>query len=56
VRYQWKVAGKSVKGATGSTFKVPSSAKGKRVSVVVTGSRAGYTTKAVSKSMTTLIR
>ncbi|MFI8526378.1 hypothetical protein ACIGB8_18105 [Promicromonospora sukumoe] len=56
VKYQWKVAGKVVKGATGSTFKVPSSAKGKRVSVVVTGSRAGYTTKALSKSMTTLIR
>ncbi|MGW2092040.1 hypothetical protein [Promicromonospora sukumoe] len=56
VKYQWKVAGKSVKGATGSTFKVPTSARGKRVAVVVTGSSAGYTTKTVTKSMTTLIR
>lgn len=56
VKYQWKVAGKVVKGATSSTFKVPSSAKGKRVAVVVTGYRAGYTAKAVSRSMTTLIR
>ncbi|MFI9485273.1 hypothetical protein ACIG47_02695 [Promicromonospora sp. NPDC052451] len=48
VKYQWKVGGVVVKGATGSSFKVPVSAKGKRIVVVVTGSRAGYTTRTVS--------
>jgi hypothetical protein len=56
VKYQWKVAGRPVAGATRSTFTVPSSARGKRVAVVVTGSLAGYTTKSVSQSMTSLIR
>jgi hypothetical protein len=56
VKYQWKVAGRSVEGATRSTFRVPSSARGKRVAVVVTGSLAGYTTKSVSRSMTSVIR
>jgi hypothetical protein len=55
VTHQWKIDGRSVAGATRSTFRVPTSARGKRVSVVVTGSLAGYTTKSVSKS-TGLIR
>ncbi|MFC4629255.1 hypothetical protein ACFO6V_13490 [Promicromonospora alba] len=55
VTHQWKIDGRAVAGATRSTFRVPTSARGKRVSVVVTGSLAGYTTKSVSKS-TGLIR
>jgi hypothetical protein len=55
VTHQWKIDGRSVAGATRSTFTVPTSARGKRVSVVVTGSLAGYTTKSVSQS-TGLIR
>ncbi|MFD6141589.1 hypothetical protein [Promicromonospora sp. NPDC060271] len=55
VTHQWKIDGRSVEGATRSTFRVPTSARGKRVSVVVTGSLAGYTTKSVSQS-TGLIR
>jgi hypothetical protein len=55
VTHQWKIDGRSVEGATRSTFRVPTSARGKRVSVVVTGSLAGYTTKSVSRS-TGLIR
>jgi hypothetical protein len=50
VKYQWKVGGLAVKGATGSSFTVPASARGKRVAVVVTGSRIGYTTRTVSTS------
>jgi hypothetical protein len=49
-RFRWKVAGRSVEGATRSTLRVPTPARGKRVSVVVTGSLAGYTTKSVSQS------
>lgn len=54
--YQWKVDGKSVKGATRSFFKVPSSARGKRVTVVVTGSASGYTTKVVSRTTTNTMK
>ncbi|MFJ3403155.1 hypothetical protein [Promicromonospora sp. NPDC090134] len=56
VKYQWKVGGVAVKGATNYYFKVPASAKGKRVAVVVTGSRTGYTTKTVTSALTSVVR
>ncbi|MFD7308295.1 hypothetical protein [Promicromonospora sp. NPDC059942] len=56
VKYQWKVGGVAVKGATNYFFKVPASAKGKRVAVVVTGSRTGYTTKTVTSALTSAVR
>ena len=37
VKYQWYLSGKAVVGATKSTYKVPATAKGKSVSVKVTG-------------------
>lgn len=37
VHYQWYLSGKAVAGATKSTYKVPTSATGKAVSVKVTG-------------------
>lgn len=40
--YAWLADGKAVKGATRSTFKIPSSLKAKRLSVRVTGVRSGY--------------
>ena len=42
ISYQWLQDGKLIKGATGSTFKVPSTLKGKKVSVRVTQSETGY--------------
>jgi len=54
--YQWKVGSTSIKGATRSFFKVPSSARGKRVTVVVTGSASGYTTKVVSRTTTNTMK
>lgn len=42
--FQWYVAGKSVKGATRSTWAVPASAHGKKITVKVTGKRSGYKT------------
>lgn len=56
VRYQWKVGGKAVKGATRSSFKIPASAKGKTVTYVVKGSRSGYTTKAVTSAAVRAVR
>ncbi|MFT3942417.1 MAG: leucine-rich repeat domain-containing protein [Ancrocorticia sp.] len=46
--YQWYASGKKIKGATGSTFVVTTAQLGERITVKVTGSKAGYTT--VSKT------
>jgi hypothetical protein len=56
VKYQWKVGGVAVRGATGSAFTLPASARGKRVTVVITGSRLGYTTRTVTAAPTNVIR
>ncbi|GHH69337.1 hypothetical protein GCM10017772_14140 [Promicromonospora soli] len=56
VRYQWKVGGVAVRGATDYLFRVPASARGKRIVVTVTGLRAGYTTKTVTAEPTSVIR
>jgi hypothetical protein len=42
VTYQWFIGTKKVTGATKSSFKVPSSAKGKKVHCVVTASAPGF--------------
>ncbi|MEV0949734.1 hypothetical protein [Promicromonospora sp. NPDC050249] len=56
VRYQWKVGGVAVPGATYYRFRVPASARGKQVTVVVTGSRAGYANKTVYSPLSGTIR
>ena len=50
--YRWKVDGHAVSGAAGgsNTFKIPRSARGKRITVAVTGRLAGYTS--VTKAST----
>ena len=42
--YQWFVNGKAIKGATKAKLKLTKKLKGKKVTVQVTGSAAGYTT------------
>lgn len=42
--YRWLVSGKSVAGATKSTFTVKSSYRGKSITVKVTGKKAGFST------------
>jgi 5'-nucleotidase len=50
--YQWKLNGKAIKGATASSYKLPKSAKGKKLSVTVTASRDGFVTaSATSKAV-----
>ncbi len=56
VKYQWKVGGVVVRGETDYWFKVPASAKGKRIAVVVTGSKTGYVTKTVTSALTSVVR
>lgn len=41
--YRWLRDGKTIDGATGSRYKLKSADKGHRVSVVLTGSKSGYT-------------
>lgn len=48
--YQWKANGAAIPGATASTLTVPGQAKGKTITVTVTGSRVGYQT--ISKTST----
>ncbi|MFD5215763.1 cell wall-binding repeat-containing protein [Microbacterium sp. NPDC058345] len=42
-RYQWLANGSPIRGATSATLRLTASQAGKRISVRVTGSKAGYT-------------
>ncbi|RIJ67039.1 DUF5011 domain-containing protein [Nakamurella silvestris] len=52
--YQWLVDGTELSGATGSSLIVPASAVGRKLSVLVTGSAASYTTKYALSAATTV--
>ncbi|WP_285100585.1 hypothetical protein [Promicromonospora sp. MEB111] len=52
VKYVWKANGTTISTRTSSTFVVPASAKGKRLTVTVIGTRTGYTTRSVASSTT----
>ncbi len=54
--YQWRAGTRALPGATGQTYKLPASAKGKKISVVVTGSKAGYTTVSKTSAATAKVR
>jgi hypothetical protein len=49
-KYQWYNNGKKIKKATKSTYKLPSSAKGDKITVKVTGKKTGFATKTVASS------
>ena len=42
-RYQWYGNGKVIRGATGTSYKLPASQIGKKISVKITATRAGFT-------------
>ena len=50
--YRWYANGKAIKSATKTTYFVPASLRGKKITVQVTGKKAGYTT-VVKKSKAT---
>ncbi|MEU5398290.1 cell surface protein [Streptomyces sp. NPDC005963] len=54
--YQWKADGKDVPKATGSTFTVPASLLGKKVSVTVTARRTGHPSGTATSTTTTVAR
>ena len=52
VSYQWLRSGKAIKGATKPSYKLTSKDKRKKITVKVTGKKAGYTTKSVVSKAT----
>lgn len=50
VTYRWKANGNPIAGATARTYKIPSRLHGDKLTVTVTGTRAGYTTKSVTSA------
>jgi len=54
--YQWYANGKSIKGATHSTWKLAKAQKGKKITVKVTGSRVGYTKVTLASKATAKVK
>jgi putative cell wall-binding protein len=54
-RYQWLANGAAISGATGSTLTVTTGMVGKRLSVRVTGSKSGYTTRTTTSAATAAV-
>ncbi|WP_423494747.1 cell wall-binding repeat-containing protein [Microbacterium esteraromaticum] len=54
-RYQWLANGAAISGATGSTLSVTAGMAGKRLSVRVTGSNSGYTTRTMTSASTAVV-
>lgn len=50
--YQWRANGKNIKGATKSTYTADGAVKGKKISVVVTGKKVGFTTVSQTSAST----
>ena len=56
VTYTWRADGVLIDMRTSNRFVIPAQARGKRLTVAVVGSRAGYTTKSVASYRTSAIR
>lgn len=54
--YQWYRNGKRISGATKATYKLTRASKGKRITVRVTGRKAGYAAIARTSARTTRVR
>ena len=52
LRYQWQANGKNIPQATGQKFTPHASQRGQKISVRVTGSKAGYTSKSKTSDAT----
>ncbi|PVZ52595.1 hypothetical protein [Arthrobacter sp. H-02-3] len=50
--YQWKANGVSITGATAATYKLTTAQAGKTITVTVTGTKTGYTTKSKTSAAT----
>ncbi len=54
--YQWRANGHNISGATRSTYVISTSRVGQRITVTVTGRRAGYVTKSRGSSSTAVVK
>ena len=54
--YQWYRSGKVISGATKSSYKLVAADKGKTLTVKVTGTKAGYATKAKTSAKTVKVK
>ncbi|MFT4008879.1 MAG: hypothetical protein QM655_02435 [Nocardioidaceae bacterium] len=54
--YRWYAGGKAIKGATKATLKLTKAQKGKRVTVKVTGKKAGYVTVTKASAKTAKVK
>jgi hypothetical protein len=54
--YQWYAGGKAIKGATKATLKLKKAQKGKKITVKVTGKKAGYITKTKTSKATAKVK
>ena len=54
--YQWLANGKAIKGATGAKLKLTKALRGKKISVTVTGKKAGYTAATLTSGQTAKVR
>lgn len=54
-KYQWLASGKSINGATKSTYTPTAGTRGKKISVKVTGSQAGYKNASATSSATNVV-
>ncbi|MBD5786363.1 hypothetical protein IF650_09240 [Cellulosimicrobium terreum] len=50
--YQWRANGAAIKGATSSSYTLPASLRGKKITVTVTGRATGYSTRSVTSVAT----
>lgn len=53
--YQWRVNGVAISGAKASTFTLPTTVRGKQITVTVTGTRTGWTPTARTSAATTTV-
>ena len=56
VSYQWYRSGKAIKSANKASYKIVKADKGKKISVKVTGMKAGYTTVVKASKVTKKVR
>ena len=56
IKHQWKSDGANIRGATGATYVITAAAKGKKITVTVTGSKPGYTSLARTSAATATVK
>lgn len=56
VTYRWKADGRPLAGATSRTYQIPSRLHGYKLTVTVTGTRAGYTTKSITSAASVVMK